>query len=624
MNIQTQVCGLIILTIIIIFSSRQKSLNLQTDKVFKWILAVDVSTILLDIISVIFIYNKDSIHPFFVEMFAKVYLVSLISIAYLCFLYVEIDIRQKFEDYKKVWIISMIITGIIGILILSVPIEIVYQNNQVYTQGVACYITYATAVVEIGLTVFLSFKYLTKKNKSKRNSILIWLGFWSGAAIIQFFFKEILIVSFASTLGILVIYLKLERNEFKYDYITKLFTKEALGIFIEDNKFKGKSYQVLYVSYSNINHDTFKIIEKEYYETFAKTTNALSFLIDDESIVLLFDNKINKDIMINNIIEKISQGFGTNDLKIHITPKMFYLNSLDVMEKEGYQRVINYLNGLKYDSNQYLYFNMDDTAITELIRTKKIEANIVDAIQYNKVIAYYQPIYSIKTKKFTGAEALIRLKDDDNNIIYPDEFIPIAEKNGMVTSLDYTMFEQVCKFISKHDMKALGLNFIDVNVSTIQAVDDQMAKRYIDIMKKYQVDPKYIRLEITESAVITNRTALISNMNELVEYGVHFALDDYGVGNSNISYLTTLPIKCVKIDKSFTELFFIDDKANYIVKNEIEMFNGLDLIVVFEGVEEKYQLEGLLKLDIDYIQGFYYSKPISEEEFLSFIKETQK
>jgi EAL domain-containing protein (putative c-di-GMP-specific phosphodiesterase class I) len=173
-------------------------------------------------------------------------------------------------------------------------------------------------------------------------------------------------------------------------------------------------------------------------------------------------------------------------------------------------------------------------------------------------------------------------------------------------------------------MKALGLNFIDVNVSTIQAVDDQMAKRYIDIMKKYQVDPKYIRLEITESAVITNRTALISNMNELVEYGVHFALDDYGVGNSNISYLTTLPIKCVKIDKSFTELFFTDDKANYIVKNEIEMFNGLDLIVVFEGVEEKYQLDGLLKLDIDYIQGFYYSKPISEEEFLSFIKETQK
>jgi EAL domain-containing protein (putative c-di-GMP-specific phosphodiesterase class I) len=139
-------------------------------------------------------------------------------------------------------------------------------------------------------------------------------------------------------------------------------------------------------------------------------------------------------------------------------------------------------------------------------------------------------------------------------------------------------------------------------------------------MDKYKVSPSYINLEITESASIIMRKSLLDNMKELIDYGVSFSLDDFGNGESNLNYIVDLPIEIVKFDKDMTQAYFNNEKAKYVLQAATDMIQGLELKVVAEGVETAEQLRTLERLGIDYIQGYYFSKPVETKLYIEFLK----
>ena len=249
----------------------------------------------------------------------------------------------------------------------------------------------------------------------------------------------------------------------------------------------------------------------------------------------------------------------------------------------------------------------------------RIDSIINEAFENKRFEVYYQPIYSTKERKFKSAEALLRLHDETYGFVSPELFIPAAEKSGAIHKIGEFVFEEVCRFIKSKDFEALGMDYIEINLSVAQCMQTSLAKDLLKILHKYDVSPKKINLEITETAVESSFDTMMDNLNALSEEGITFSLDDYGTGFSNIQRIIQMPLSIVKLDKSF-----IDDIHNpeyqVIVTNTIKMLKDLNLEIVSEGVEGEKQLGFLHEQKCDFIQGYYFSKPLPRKEFVSFIK----
>ena len=263
---------------------------------------------------------------------------------------------------------------------------------------------------------------------------------------------------------------------------------------------------------------------------------------------------------------------------------------------------------------------VSERMVEEIISEREVEKIIFSAMENDHVEVFYQPIYSTKEQQFTAAEALVRIRDEAGNLISPAEFIPIAEKNGMILRLGEMVFDKVCRFIKETDILQYGVKYIEVNLSVVQCAYENLAQSYIGIMKKYDINPKHINLEITESASLSAKKALLENMKALMEYGVTFSLDDFGTGQSNLNYIVDMPVEIVKFDRSMINAYFENKKAKYVMDAAMHMIHGMKLDIVSEGIETKEQFETMKELKINYIQGYYFSKPLPQQEYLKFIE----
>ena len=259
-----------------------------------------------------------------------------------------------------------------------------------------------------------------------------------------------------------------------------------------------------------------------------------------------------------------------------------------------------------------------------MYRERDCENDIIMALVEDRVEVFYQPIYSTKDSCFTCAEALVRIRKEDGSIFPPGEFIPVAEKRGLIIKLGERVFEKVCQLIVERNPSQYGLKYVEVNLSVIQCAYEKLAEDFIAIMRKYKVDPKYIVLEITESASVRDREILLENMQKLKDVGVRFALDDFGTGQSNLNYIVDMPVDVVKFDSSMTNAYFENGTAKYVMDSAMQMIQGMDLEIVSEGIEEKEQYKVIEDLGIDYVQGYYFSKPVESDQFIDFIKENMK
>lgn len=252
---------------------------------------------------------------------------------------------------------------------------------------------------------------------------------------------------------------------------------------------------------------------------------------------------------------------------------------------------------------------------------QEIDPIIEQALANRSFMVYYQPIYSVKEKKFRSAEALLRLKNEKYGFISPELFIPAAERSGAIHAIGNLVLEEVCRFIASDDFQKLRLEYIEVNLSVAQCMQTGLAKDVLKTLQRYSVSADKINLEITETAVSYSQHVLDENLRLLAESGIGFSLDDYGTGYSNIRRVASLPLKLVKLDKTFTNLKE-NPKMIIVLENTIRMIKEMDLEIVVEGVETRELVDHFCELGCDYIQGFYFSKPIPREEFVRFIGES--
>ncbi|MDD7177117.1 MAG: EAL domain-containing protein, partial [Lachnospiraceae bacterium] len=290
---------------------------------------------------------------------------------------------------------------------------------------------------------------------------------------------------------------------------------------------------------------------------------------------------------------------------------------------------VNLLTYLKYTGSFHTYLtagtvnDIADEKDRRMFQLRgEIDSIISNAVAERRFQMYYQPIYSTKEKRFLSAEALIRLKDEKYGFISPELFITVAEKNGMILQIGDFVLDEVCGFLSRCERDGLPIDYIELNLSMNQCMRPDLKENVLSYMNKYHLRPDQINLEITETAANTAQDIVEDNIIRLSEEGISFSLDDYGTGYSNLSRIMALPFHIIKLDKSLADR--VDDsRMKILLKNTIRMLKEIGMEIVVEGVETKETLDQFAKLGCDFIQGYYFSKPLPEQEFVEFIRKSE-
>ncbi|ODN30459.1 EAL domain-containing protein [Fervidobacterium thailandense] len=228
---------------------------------------------------------------------------------------------------------------------------------------------------------------------------------------------------------------------------------------------------------------------------------------------------------------------------------------------------------------------------------------------------FFQPICTSKEKP-VGAEALLRVVDDKGNVHPPLEFIPIIESNGMIHMVGEEVLRQSCEALKSLNGK---LKFVDINVSPVQFMNPNFADRYADVVKEAGVDPSKIVIEVTENIILGTSEVVKTNIKKLLDYGFQLCIDDFGTGYSSLLYLVEYPLKKIKVDRSFVKGIPGDKKAVRILEAIMSLSRSLGIDAIPEGVENERQLELLSLMGYRLFQGFYFSPPLSFEDFTKFL-----
>ena len=425
---------------------------------------------------------------------------------------------------------------------------------------------------------------------------------------------------------------KKNRKLYKVAYIdpitllgNALYFKENGSIYLQ-NPVKNKYIITLdinkFKALNNIyGYEFCNIILKTLGENLSKIlpSNNITCRISNDVFATLFSYSKNINQLLDNIFHNVSKlNINETELHVNLAIGVYKLkqNDIDinkVLDKSYMAR--SKIKGL-YDANYYIF---DDVLENQLVEEQKIESCMEQALKDNEFEVFYQPKVFTNTEKIAGAEALIRWRRN-GEIIPPNKFIPLFEKNKFITKLDFYIFEQVCKDLACWKEKYDFIPKVSINVSKEHFINENFIQDYVKITEHYHLDRSQIDLEITESATIDANIDILKILNNIKAQGFTISIDDFGTGYSSLSMLQNMPIDIIKIDKIFIDKADLSNHDN-IINYIMFLANRLGVKTIIEGVETQEQTKFIREIKCDMIQGYYYSKPISKEDFENYFNQ---
>lgn len=504
-----------------------------------------------------------------------------------------------------------------------------FNADNEYVHGEWHAFTFAANGVYILLIIALVWLNRNKITKIQFVSTLVSSILLSAGALLQWLVvQDVLLTNAFTSLAMLVTYLSLQNPDMFLDRDSDMFNGGAFAELSMEYMQSGKDFSLLYVWIEDFrNLDALYGIEN----VEAGLKEAVSYINEVFYGKMLY--RMEKDaFMIQDmgrgdfrqievtLRDRFESPFQGVDQEINFSVGIVIVPYWQIMpEFIQVQKVLEFGRLLAHKAGFGSTVEITDDIIRQMEYENGVERAVERAIAENSIQIYCQPIFSTTQNKITSAEALARLFDEDLGFISPEDFIKKAEANGSIVRLGSQIFEKICAFLKDSNIMEYGLENIHVNLSPIQCMQEDLVKELISITDKYGIERNLIDLEITETAGVDNNKQIRKNMEDLIDERFTFSLDDYGTGYSNTATIVSLPFKTVKIDKSLVWGYF--RKQTDILPDIIKMFHNQKLELVMEGVETKEMVDVLSEMGCQYLQGFYYSKPIPQREFVSYLRE---
>ncbi len=311
----------------------------------------------------------------------------------------------------------------------------------------------------------------------------------------------------------------------------------------------------------------------------------------------------------------------TQRYRMHFRYGRYELSS-DELDQAKMLENVNLAHSLAKKTRQWIV-NYDDALKNTLIHENEMENHMHQALDDGEFLVYLQPKFNLKLRVIQGAEALVRWQNKNGQLNSPGEFIPLFERNGFITTLDYYMFERCCQLLSEWRRQGLAIVPISVNFSRLHLQNPNFTKEVYEITQKYDLPTSLLELELTESIAIDNEELLQDVMWELRRYGFLLSMDDFGSGFSSLGLLKSLPVDVLKIDRSFFTTDAEDVRAKAVVESVMLMAQRLNITTVAEGVELKEQADYLESISCTMSQGYYFARPMPQADFEALLRENK-
>ena len=629
MFLGVQIVSVAVMFCIIVNFMRGRKLPILSTTWYMVFLYVAVFNFIFEMFSLLTIY--EILPSEWNRLSHSLFYISLVAVLQSFFIFVDIRCRDE-KRYSKLEIFSRLVPFIItGFLLRYGEIEYHIDDKIRYSEGSIVNGIYVIAAVF--MVTYFVLVYYNRKRMPRRERlafVFIFICIITFTAI-QLCVPSLLLTSVSVVMMALNAYISFENPRENVDFeIEEALNTAAFTTMVNEYLARKKGFYIVSITMKNSQ----MIAETNGYQTVVSylkdvakymrksSGTSLIFHPTKDSMSVVFSSQKRYE----RFLERHQLSVVTGDADERGTSKYF----VSVLEcpkyaksSEEINKIFDYVEKNKHEIKDNIFY-IDDDVLEGMSRLANIEALVQEAIDYDGFEVFYQPIYSNSKKAYVSAEALVRLRDSDTlGYVSPEIFIPLAEGNGMIHELGDIVFKKVCHFASEQKLEEYGVHYIEVNLSGAQFMDDRLNEMLSERVKEYKIAPEFINLEITETASVEAASMLEYNMHRLKEHNFKFSMDDFGTGYSNLAKIAQSNFDMIKLDKSLIWPCFdsqTEKEARIILESSVDMILRLGKEIVAEGVETKEQAEYLAGLGVEYLQGYYYSKPIPEDAYLEFLE----
>ena len=488
------------------------------------------------------------------------------------------------------------------------------------------YANLSTLLVDIYLLV-RKFKKLDIKIKI---SVIFCIIILFGCFVTDLYYMDYLITDMFFLLVLLIFFLTFENPDIYRDKMTNIFNVEAFRESMKDNFYYDYDFKIFGFVIKNFQETRqiygMKLINQVLKEIgdylIINFSNINFFYLQNGKFTVVYNNNIQIKDIEKQIKLRFKQNWDVpNGTSVQLNIVLVTID--DKMQFKSFDELqaCSELALYKAYKSSLSHVLIDNDTINQIEKNKDISKALINALNTNTLEVYLQPIIDSESRQIVAAEALVRLKDEKLGIIPPDSFIEMSEQNGYINELTKQVLNKVCMFLHDEGIYNCHLKWINVNLSPLQCLDPKLIANVNNIVKKHNIDPAFIHLEITEDCMI-NKEILKNQMQGLKESGYYVSLDDFGSGFSNLSLISALPFNNIKLDMGIVWAHF--ENQDIMLPGLVSIFRKKGLSVTAEGVETKEMADELAKMGCNYLQGYYMSCPIPMDEFVALKQSNPK
>lgn len=623
---------IVVIVLMISFYDNKQTMSARK-KIYEAGLWLTESSILLNVICVYTVEHSDTV-PLWLNMilnsgyFLVTVLTSVMGAAYLFDLFLEhvYEKRCRTKAAAGLSVLTVLYTALI-ICNFWTGVIFYFDSQGNYHRGWLNSAGYMVMLIELIMLCMCYRRNRASIGKKVRKVIYIVPPLMVLIAGLQLLYPEVLLNGMLMSMGMLIIFVNFQNLQVNRDSMTGMGNRKALyeELYLRLNG--RQQFQVILISlkgfdlinqkYGYRKGDDFLYHIAQWLGECGKDGRTFRFGNVTFALLCPYINEAESQKLLEKIEDKFEHLWTVGEIEC-VIPASFGMMTCREADRKATQ-VLELLNSLaelaKNSENGEVKL---DVELADLLqRQKKLEQQLQDSLEKNSLEVWYQPIFNCREEKFDSAEAVVRMRDENGELVSPADFIPLAEKNGMIDRIGMHVLKEASQFLAEHP--ELPLQTISMNVSEQQFINQGLCEQMEACLQESGIPADRIKLEITERVILKDKKYMAGLMKQFSEKGFRFSIDDFGVGYSNFSSVMHLPFEFVKLDKSLLDNLASDSKDRLVVESMVELFHNMGLKVVAEGVETAEQQEIIRKIGADDIQGFYYAKPMPKAALLSFL-----
>lgn len=615
---------------------REKKLAVtRKGKVYRSCLGLSLATVLLNAVCVYTIKHTEQV-PRAVNLIlnSAYFLVAVLTcsviVLYLCYLILE-HVYDKRHLRRALLCIS---GGTLGYLLLilwnlSSGVLFSFDPGGNYRRGPLNRIGYALMAAEL---LLLAVCYVQNRASVNRPMVKLMHTLPPLAiflAAFQLAYPQVLLNGMMMAMADLILFISFQSSRIETDGLTGIGNRNSFFAELSLRVAGRQQFQIVLLSlqqFVTINQrfghqrgDAFLYEVARYLDGLCRQARAFRFGNVEFAVVFPWRGETEATDNLQKLRERFQRNWRLGEVETRLTARFAEL----ICTGQSWSPT-QIIEGLEYGLRLAKAGPEDTVRFNErtaaLLEKERMLVNIMRrSVLEQRFQVWYQPIYDCRSGAFTSAEALLRLQDYEGNMISLAEFIPLAEETGLIGELSWIVLEGTCRLLGSG--RVPDLRSVSINLSMQQFAEQELISRIVDSLDRNGVSHDRLKVEITERVLLQDMDRMRTAMAEMASRDIHFYLDDFGTGYSNLSCVLDLPFECVKLDQSLVAEFPDDQRADLLVRTLVCLFHNMGLQVMAEGVEAVPQAETLARYGADWIQGYYYARPMPESELIPFLKE---